>query len=155
MLAAAAARALCTADLPPWLLVSLLVGVVVLALLDHRAKGRLSTLSLHADDSWQIEQDGIVCFRGGLLDAGTRSARSLTLVLEAKAPPMLSGSGKRRPDSFAPVRRRVQALSILGRPARQRLSVHADSVTDREFSFLHLQLMLAGDPDVPYTGAGP
>lgn len=129
--------------------------MVVLALLDHRANGRVSTLSLDAHDGWQIEQDGIVCFRGGLLDAGTRSARSVTLVLETKAPTMLSGSGKRRPDSLAPGRRRVQALSVLRRPARRRLSVHADSVTDREFSFLHLQLMLAGDPDVPYTGAGP
>lgn len=142
MLAFLCARALWATELPPAVLVLLLVVVATIAVLDHREQCRVSTLFLDARDTWHLEQDGLARFSGKLLDAGTRGARSVTLVFEIVERPA-------RTESFNSARTQGFRMST-----RRRLHVHADSIDDKDFSFLHLQLMLAGDPELPYAGAG-
>jgi len=139
------ARALWVSELPPVVLVLLLLAVTAIAVLDHREHCRVSTLYLDACGTWHLEHDGRACISGKLLDAGTRGARTLTLVFER----VERTASEARAEGFDHALTRGLKLST-----RWRLQVHADSIGERDFSFLHYQLMLAGDSNLPFSSTG-
>lgn len=116
MLAALAARALSISGLAPAVLAAGLACVLLVTALALRAAARRRRLVLDAEGLWTIEEGGGGRgHRGRLLAAGYRDAQAVVLVIE----------------SACGVRRRV--------------AVAADSVDARDFSFLHLALMLLAD----------